>query len=483
VAEGRFFVPSSKEGTGGGKPPHDEIVDCFDLATGVLQWTWNSGENGNITHMQAFFDASRDQDWVVLTAAKSQFPQEPYLTGTRIIVLDPRAPTSQSALHCLSAAHVDVWSAPPPAVLDVGGESVAFSKEEEYGPYNGTGGTYASRAVRAVSMSDCSELPGFTLSQTTLSQAPVTANYSPVVLDTSNKRAFLTEDSGRLRGYDLAANAELSWSPIQVTTTPNDWDIGCQYLPDSNLVVVIDYKQKKAHAYDATSGQASWTASFPGVLSEPLLNADDVLVVPTNVAGTWQLLPLDPDGSIGSPLSDTTGAHLAGGPVVGVGGYLLTLGGDEIVCYTNASQVEAYCTAGTSASGCMALLTATGTASASAPSGFVVSASIVEGQKDGLFFYAQNGRQANPWGNGTSYQCVTPPVNRGGLLVGGGTLGACDGALSQDLNARWCPICPKPAHAPTPGVPLQIQLWYRDPANTSNQTTSLSDALEVVPCP
>jgi hypothetical protein len=142
-----------------------------------------------------------------------------------------------------------------------------------------------------------------------------------------------------------------------------------------------------------------------------------------------------------------------------------------------------YCTAGTSASGCTALLTATGTASASAPTGFVVAAATVEGLKDGLFFYGQNGRQANPWGNGTSYQCVVPPVRRGGLLAGVGTVGACDGSFTQDLNARWCPGCPKPAHAPAPGTPLQIQLWYRDPANTSNQTTSLSDALEVIPCP
>ena len=142
-----------------------------------------------------------------------------------------------------------------------------------------------------------------------------------------------------------------------------------------------------------------------------------------------------------------------------------------------------YCTAGTSASGCTALIGSIGTASATAGSGFVVTASGVEGNKTGIFFYAQNGRQANPWGNGTSFQCVVPPVKRGGLQSGGGTIGLCDGAFSQDLNARWCPTCPRPAHAPIPGVPLQVQLWYRDPANTSNQTTSLSDALEVIPCP
>ena len=144
---------------------------------------------------------------------------------------------------------------------------------------------------------------------------------------------------------------------------------------------------------------------------------------------------------------------------------------------------ESYCTAGTSASGCQAVMSAVGSASPTAGSGFVVAAAGVEGQKDGTFFFGQNGRQANPWGNGTSWQCVVPPVHRGGALAGNGTSGACNQVSSQDLNARWCATCPKPNHAPIPGVKLQIQLWYRDPQNTGNQSTSLSDALEVDVCP
>ena len=142
-----------------------------------------------------------------------------------------------------------------------------------------------------------------------------------------------------------------------------------------------------------------------------------------------------------------------------------------------------YCTAGTSASGCQASLSTTGTASATAASGFLLNAGTVEGGKGGLYFYGANGRQASTWGNGTSFQCVLPPVKRGGLLVGAGTAGNCDGSFSQDLNARWCPTCPKPSHNPGAGAVVQAQLWYRDPFNTSNQTTSLSDAIEFVVCP
>ena len=67
------------------------------------------------------------------------------------------------------------------------------------------------------------------------------------------------------------------------------------------------------------------------------------------------------------------------------------------------------------------------------------------------------------------------PVKRGGILPGTGTPGACDGAFAQDLNARWTA---KPNHNPGAGAVVQAQLWYRDPQNPSNQTTSLSDALE-----
>jgi hypothetical protein len=136
-----------------------------------------------------------------------------------------------------------------------------------------------------------------------------------------------------------------------------------------------------------------------------------------------------------------------------------------------------YCTAGTSASGCQATLSVTGTASASSPSGFVISATDVEGAKDGLYFFGTNGRQANSWGNGTSYQCVAPPVKRAGLLNGVGSNGLCDGSFSQDLNTLWAA---KPAKNPGAGAYVQLQLWYRDPQNTSNQTTSLSDAVEFV---
>lgn len=137
--------------------------------------------------------------------------------------------------------------------------------------------------------------------------------------------------------------------------------------------------------------------------------------------------------------------------------------------------VASYCTAGTSASGCQATLSASGVPSAASPSGFALSAAHVEGAKGGLFFFGTGGRQANPWGNGTSYQCVVPPLTRASLLLGVGNIGLCDGSFSQDLNALWTA---KPTKNPGAGGLVQAQLWYRDPLSTSNQPTSLSDAIE-----
>jgi len=142
---------------------------------------------------------------------------------------------------------------------------------------------------------------------------------------------------------------------------------------------------------------------------------------------------------------------------------------------------ETYCTAGTSSAGCVAQMAWSGTPSASVPSGFLVLATGADGQKPGLFYFGTSGRQASPWGNGTSFQCVVPPVSRTPLQTSSGTSGQCDGAFAYDLNAHWNVV--KPQSNPGAGTAVQVQTWYRDPASTSNQTTGLSDALELTVCP
>jgi hypothetical protein len=199
--------------------------------------------------------------------------------------------------------------------------------------------------------------------------------------------------------------------------------------------------------------------------------------------------PLNWEGEVAATETPADGAHL--GTSVAVNGQWMVSGADRdsvlgpnsgsISIYPAHGHNDPYCTAGTSANGCQALMGATGIPSASAPSGgFVVFAHSGEPIKDGLFFYGTNGQQANPWGNGTSYQCVVPPTLRSPTLNSGGTIGACDGSMSRDMNAYWTAF---PLKNPGAGAVVQAQLWYRDPANTSNQTTSLSDALQFAVCP
>jgi hypothetical protein len=194
------------------------------------------------------------------------------------------------------------------------------------------------------------------------------------------------------------------------------------------------------------------------------------------------------DGVLTGSVVDTPQLPTAAGWRLGIGTHWKGLLND--VRFTDRALVPAeflnwpwaacptYCTAGVSASGCTAALSAAGVPSATAPSGFTVTAANVEGAKDGMFFYGVNGRQAVPWGTG--YQCVVPPVMRGGLMPGVGTANACDGMFTQDLNARWCPTCPRPLHNPGVGAVMQAQFWYRDPWNTGSgfKTTTLSDAIE-----
>jgi hypothetical protein len=67
------------------------------------------------------------------------------------------------------------------------------------------------------------------------------------------------------------------------------------------------------------------------------------------------------------------------------------------------------------------------------------------------------------------------------LQTSSGNPGQCDGTFAYDLNTHWSVT--KPQTNPGAGAEVQIQTWYRDAGNTSNQTTSLSDALEATVCP
>ncbi len=271
---------------------------------------------------------------------------------------------------------------------------------------------------------------------------------------------------------------------------------------DGNLDLVVTNDLSPFLSYYLGDG----SGLFPGRVDEPVaLRAQEVVLADFDLDGaldvafgrgfTSELHALRNlgDGSLAPTVIETTGydplstvsADLDGDGDLDLATANMGIGGAAsiTVLLNQAVLNSSYCTAGTSASGCQAALSAKGAASATSASGFDLLATGVEGGKDGLFFFGVNGRQASPWGSGTSLQCVVPPVSRAGLMTGTGTPGACDGGFSRDLNALWCPTCPQPSRNPGAGAVAQAQLWYRDPANTSNQTTSLSDAFEFTVVP
>jgi lysozyme family protein len=142
----------------------------------------------------------------------------------------------------------------------------------------------------------------------------------------------------------------------------------------------------------------------------------------------------------------------------------------------------AYCTSGTTTNGCLASIGSSGTPSVSASSGFVLTVSSVEGQKQGILFYGVSGQAAVPWGLGSSsFLCVKTPTQRMGTQNAGGTLDRCDGVLAIDWSAF---IAANPTSLGTPfsvGDVVQAQGWFRDPP--APKTTSLSNAIEFTLCP
>jgi hypothetical protein len=184
-----------------------------------------------------------------------------------------------------------------------------------------------------------------------------------------------------------------------------------------------------------------------------------------------------PSMLLGTGVALSSGAVLAGAPAVGPALQTVHVYDRPV---TPVPTAIPYCTAGITSHGCSATLTAVGVPSASKPEGFWLSAANVEGQRNGLFFFGANGRQAAQWGNGTSYQCVVPPVKRAGLMYGVGTSGTCEGTFLKDLNQLWTS---SPKKNPGSGAVVQAQLWFRDQANTSNQGTALSHAVEFTVLP
>ena len=322
----------------------------------------------------------------------------------------------------------------------------------------------------------------------------VNKNNGLMTIDRQDGRATVVGSLGGLDVISLAFDASTGWLYGATVNPPGTTLAELLRIDpiDASFVIVGPLEEGSSEvdcdglAFDAESGllygaglfgvrridPATAQAVTVGSLSKRTAMADRagsaLLTVPDESTATLEQL-------------DVAGALVVA--PIGVWGSTSTDDPGAVYVHTLPTIDTAYCDAGLSALGCLAELSSLGVASATASSGFSLVAEGVQGNKDGLFYFGTNGRQANPWGNGTSLQCVVPPVWRGGLLAGTGSNGQCNGFFDQDLNARWCPSCPKPNQNPGVGATVQAQLWYRDPNNPSNKTSSLSNAIEFTVAP
>lgn len=160
----------------------------------------------------------------------------------------------------------------------------------------------------------------------------------------------------------------------------------------------------------------------------------------------------------GAPLSDTFG------PDVGI----------VHIYQASCLTPSVYCTSQVNSLGCTPSVTHQGSPSASASSGFVITANSIRNQQNGVLFYGVNERAALPWLGGTL--CVEPPLRRTPLSNSGGSpapANDCSGELSLDFNA-WAALSNDPTLFP--GQRVRAQFYSRDVGAPSN--LNLTDAIE-----
>lgn len=139
-----------------------------------------------------------------------------------------------------------------------------------------------------------------------------------------------------------------------------------------------------------------------------------------------------------------------------------------------------YCTTKPSSiPGCVPDLNSTGTPSASAGSGFVITAGPAPGGNSGLFIYTTSGSLGSPLNTPFGFICVASPFFRIAGQASGGTAGVCNGQYQVDFNTFFATQVGDPSLVA--GSTVDIQCWHRDPPNPGG--ANLTEAGTFVMCP
>jgi hypothetical protein len=207
----------------------------------------------------------------------------------------------------------------------------------------------------------------------------------------------------------------------------------------------------------------AWLARFDGA-------GNQIWILQFGTSDSDAVFGSAPDTSGGIYVSGFTHGSL-GGPKAG--------GGDAWLARYESPCAAAppYCTSKTNSAGCLPSIAASGSPSASAGSGFMLSTSKVLPNKFGLYFYSKSGPSNLPFQGGIL--CAQLPLVRTTLLNSGGSP-PCGGTLKMDFNAY---VASGKDPALVAGQQVWAQAWSRDPGFAPPNNTSLSDAVTFTLCP